>query len=72
VFDSISDNAQRQRLNLAARLGCGIAIGKRAGEGRDLGDPSAIRFSLDFDHQHAYLISRPTYRGDKTTSEMLL
>lgn len=49
VFDSIREYAQAQRLNVLHRFIRRITVGQRAGELRNLRQPSAVNFLFHFD-----------------------
>lgn len=52
MFESLGQDAQRQRLCVCEGFFARRAIGQHTGQFRDLRDPSAVRFSIDFDLQH--------------------
>src|SRR5579862_1306390 len=52
MLDPVSDNAQSERDGPGARLGFARAIDENARQRRNLGDPAAIVFALNFDPDH--------------------
>ena len=49
MLDAIGDHVQSERRCLDPRLGFRRAIGQHAGQIRNLTDPPAVFFALDFD-----------------------
>jgi len=51
VFESFSDHAQRQSLNLRRRFGNGLPISQDSGKLQNFGNPTTITFFFAFKGQ---------------------